>query len=42
MKKLLATMLMGVVAVAAIAQTAVYDYKATFKRIDPIYKLRTH
>ncbi|HOG52035.1 MAG TPA: hypothetical protein PKY10_15720, partial [Lentisphaeria bacterium] len=41
MKKLLATMLMGVVAVAAIAQTAVYDYKATFKRIDPIYKLRT-
>lgn len=41
MKKLLATMLVGVVGVAAIAQTAVYDYKATFKRIDAIYKLRT-
>ena len=41
MKKLLATMLVGVVGITAIAQTAVYDYKATFKRIDPIYKLRT-
>jgi len=41
MKKLLATMLVGVVGISAIAQTAVYDYKATFKRIDPIYKLRT-
>ncbi|HQL86547.1 MAG: hypothetical protein GX574_02325 [Lentisphaerae bacterium] len=41
MKKLLATMLVAVVGIAAIAQTVVYDYKATFKRIDPVYKLRT-
>ena len=41
MKKLLATMLVGVVGITAIAQTVVYDYKATFKRIDAIYKLRT-
>ncbi len=41
MKKFLAALLVGAFGLSAVAQTVVYDYKATFKRLDPQYKIRT-
>ena len=40
MKKILAAILAGAFGLTAVAQTVVYDYKATFKRVNPIYKVR--
>lgn len=40
MKKILAAILAGAFGLSAVAQTVVYDYKATFKRLNPIYKIR--
>ena len=41
MKKILAAILAGAFGLTAVAQTVVYDYKATFKRVNPVYKVRT-
>lgn len=40
MKKILAAILAGAFGLTAVAQTAVYDYKLSFKRVDPVYKIR--
>lgn len=40
MKKILAAVLAGAFGLTAVAQTVVYDYKASFKRVNPIYKIR--
>jgi len=40
MKKILVAILGGAIGLSAVAQTVVYDYKATFKRINPIIKIR--
>jgi len=40
MKKILAAILAGAFGLTAVAQTAVYDYKASFKRVNPVYKVR--
>ena len=41
MKKILVAILAGAFGLSAVAQTVVYDYKATFKRVNPVYKVRT-
>lgn len=41
MKKILAALLVGAFGLSAVAQSVVYDYRATFKRVDPVYKVRT-
>lgn len=41
MKKILTAILAGAFGLTAVAQTVVYDYKATFKRVNPVYKVRT-
>lgn len=41
MKKILAALLVGAFGLSAVAQSVVYDYKASFKRVDPQYKIRT-
>jgi uncharacterized protein (DUF697 family) len=41
MKKFLTALLVGAFGIGAFAQRVVYDYKATFKRVDPQYKIRT-
>jgi len=41
MKKILAALLVGAFGISAMAQSIVYDYRATIKRIDPQYKIRT-
>jgi hypothetical protein len=40
MKKILAAILAGAFGLTAVAQTVVYDYKASFKRVNPVYKVR--
>jgi len=44
MKKILVALLVGAFGISALAQSSnpsvVYDYKATFKRLDPQYKIR--
>lgn len=40
MKKILAAILAGAFGLTAVAQTVVYDYKTSFKRVNPIYKVR--
>ena len=41
MKKILVALLVSAFGISAMAQSIVYDYKATFKRVDPQYKIRT-
>lgn len=41
MKKILVALLVGAFGISAMAQSIVYDYKATVKRVDPQYKVRT-
>ncbi len=41
MKKILAALLVGAFGISAVAKSVVYDYRATFKRVDPQYKVRT-
>lgn len=41
MKKFLAAFLICAFGISAMASSVVYNYKASFKRIDPVYKVRT-